>query len=146
ENLAIRSPDVYNGVAPHVGARAADAAYAVAADECPGFDRITHDRLLRNRAQPESKHANLNPVLQKAVLEAAPRHREGADCNYRNEHDRPAAGCRWHQRHSDHRSQQRQQDDQTPRPPGMRLFRQHVAMKCIAHNSAVSYWLLALSR
>src|SRR5712671_5861290 len=113
KNLAVRSLNMHDLVAPDVSSRAADAANPVATNKSPGLDRITHDRLFRNRSQPESKHPNLNPVAQETGLKSAPRYCEGTDCDHSNQRDRPPARCRWHQRNSDHWSKQCKQNDQT---------------------------------
>src|SRR5208282_1325420 len=103
KNLAVRSPDVHYLVAPDVSSRAPDAANAVAANKRPGLDRITHNRLLWNRPQAESEHANLNPVPQETVLEPAPRHGARAETYHAYEDHRPE-DCRCpSQRQCDHR-------------------------------------------
>jgi hypothetical protein len=92
KNLAIRRSDVNHPVSPDVGAGAADTANPIPAQETPGFDRVAYDRLLRNRAQPESQRPDLDPVLQEAVLEAAPRHQERAQPDHADYPQSEAAG------------------------------------------------------
>src|ERR1039458_883937 len=108
KNLAVRSPDMHHLVAPDVSSRAPDAANAVAANKSPGLDRITHDRLLRNRAQTESKHPNLNPVPQETVPKPAPRHCARAKTYHACENRRPEDRRRPRQRYADHRPHHRQ--------------------------------------
>src|SRR5258707_13371086 len=78
EHLAIRSLDVDDLVAPDIRPCTADAANAVATSQAPWLDRITHDRLLWNRAQAEAEHTYLNTVPQETILKAAPRHCDGS--------------------------------------------------------------------
>ena len=73
ENFTVGRPDVNDLVPPHISASAPDTANPIASHPGPGFDRIAHDRLLRNRAQVEAQSANLNAVAQKAILKSGPR-------------------------------------------------------------------------
>src|SRR5580692_2664369 len=72
KNFAFERRDMHHVISPHITARVAHAANAVATQRCPFFRTVFRDLGLRNRAQPESERADLKARGSKAIAEPAP--------------------------------------------------------------------------